>query len=304
MNYHEGELEIQRRAGELESGRRNGVVIGDMIKGGARPFIERQRYVVVGSLDGDGQPWTHVLFGETGFARSEDGRRVTFDLARAFVDESDPLWSRLKHDARVGLLFVELGSRRRLRVNGTTRRDGDRLLVDVDEAYPNCPKYIQRREVIGRIAPAGAELPSARTGAVLPDDLQSLIRKADTFFVASAHAERGVDASHRGGLPGFVRVLGDRTLEIPDYPGNSMFNTLGNLATDPRAGLLFVDFTGGRTLQLSGRAEILWDQEEARKRTGGTGRIWRLHVTGWREAALPADVAWELLDASPFNPKS
>lgn len=297
--YHDGELEVQRRAGEVDRGRRNGVVIRDTIVGGARAFLEQLRYAVVGSRDDAGQPWAHVLIGDAGLARAE-GEAVVFDLARVVVDPSDPLWSHVEHDPDVGLLFIDLGNRRRLRVNGAARRDGDRLVVDVHEAYPNCPKYIQRRALVGALARAEGE--AARTGTDLPADLQELVRTADTFFVASAHAKRGVDASHRGGAPGFVRVVDDRTLEIPDYPGNSMYNTLGNLARDPRAGLLFIDFEANRTLQLTGTTRTRWNQEEARDRTGGTGRVWQLQVNGWRAAPLPAHTQWEFLDASPFNP--
>jgi predicted pyridoxine 5'-phosphate oxidase superfamily flavin-nucleotide-binding protein len=74
---------------------------------------------------------------------------------------------------------------------------------------------------------------------------QRLIREADTFFIASSHRDGGADASHRGGNPGFVHVLNETKLIWPDYSGNGMFQTLGNLAIDPRAGLLFMDFESG-----------------------------------------------------------
>jgi hypothetical protein len=80
---------------------------------------------------------------------------------------------------------------------------------------------------------------------------------ADTFFVASAHPEQGVDASHRGGLPGFVQVLDQHRLRIPNFLGNSMFNTLGNFVSYLDAGLVFLDFDRSQVLQLSGRPEIL-----------------------------------------------
>ena len=69
--------------------------------------------------------------------------------------------------------------------------------------------------------------------------------------------ERSMNASHRGGPPGFVEVVDDRTLRIPDYVGNSMLNTLGNLTVNPHAGLVVLDFGPNRTLQLTRRAEIL-----------------------------------------------
>src|SRR3546814_14766932 len=70
--------------------------------------------------------------------------------------------------------------------------------------------------------------------------------------------EQGADVSHRGGRPGFVRVTEDdgrSVLTIPDFSGNQFFNTLGNIAINPRAGLLFVDFATGDLLTLTGRSE-------------------------------------------------
>ena len=99
------------------------------------------------------------------------------------------------------------------------------------------------------------------------DLLQSqiaLIQKSDTMFIGSGHQKgedvpsRGYDASHRGGAPGFVRVSDSKTLHIPDYAGNNFFNTIGNLITDPRVGLVFVDFETGGLLQITGRANIDW----------------------------------------------
>src|SRR5262249_11419821 len=88
--------------------------------------------------------------------------------------------------------------------------------------------------------------------------LRQWLETADTFFIATAHPQSGLDASHRGGKPGFVRVLDERTLLFPDYAGNNMFNSLGNISVNPRVGLLFPDFNTGRALQLPGKAEILW----------------------------------------------
>jgi predicted pyridoxine 5'-phosphate oxidase superfamily flavin-nucleotide-binding protein len=120
----------------------------------------------------------------------------------------------------------------------------------------------------------------------------ALVAAADTFFIASFHPERGADASHRGGRPGFVRVRGQRTLEFDDYPGNNMFNTLGNLSGHPWAGLLFVDFERGDLVQMTGRARILdaprpgvrIDITEVRETTGGSRMRWAL-VERW--PALP-----------------
>ena len=77
--------------------------------------------------------------------------------------------------------------------------------------------------------------------------------------------KRTVDVSHRGGKPGFVRVGDDGTLTIPDFVGNFLFNTLGNLLLNPRAGLVIADFGTGDMLFLSGVTEIVWSGPEDRE---------------------------------------
>ena len=138
---------------------------------------------------------------------------------------------------------------------------------------------------------------------VAVDDRQrAWIAAADTLFVASAHPQQGADASHRGGRPGFVQIVADNNLRIPDYSGNSMFNTLGNFESYPRAGLAFLDFERGRLLQLTGRPVIRWDLDDPQQHTGGSGRFWDFEVDRWRESDLPCQLHWEFIDFSPFNP--
>ena len=122
--------------------------------------------------------------------------------------------------------------------------------------------------MLGTRAPSGAlPVPVARASEFSPADRDQILR-ADTFFIATEHPDAGADASHKGGNPGFVKVLDDRRIAFPDYNGNHMFNTLGNLAINPNAGLLFIDFDSGRTLQLTGRASIDWNPERAREFAG------------------------------------
>ena len=204
--------------------------------------------------------------------------------------------------------MIELGSRRRLRVNGRAKKvSAKRYIIDVERAYPNCPKYIQRRdwkistgEAPSNISP---NAPISIKGKTLTEAQTKLIAEADTFFVASAHLDHGVDASHRGGHPGFVQQLNTRQLRIPDFVGNSMFNTLGNFASYPYAGLVFIDFERGCLLQLSGRTEILWNHADPKQETGGTQRYWQFDISSWQESALPFQITWEFHDASPFIPE-
>ncbi len=304
--YHEGELAVQRRANESSIAERNGVVIKDAIIGGALPFIRQQPMAVLGSQDKEGKLWASLMFGNPGFLEpANDARSIRILLSEADRQPADPFWRNIAGNSQIGILVIELGSRRRLRINGRVASiRADEVLIDIDEAYPNCPKYIQRRHVRAPASGGSFAAGDALHGTALDPDRTALIRRADTFFVATAHASRGTDASHRGGNPGFVKVLDEATLRIPDYRGNSMFNTLGNLAVNPIAGLVFPDFENRRVLQLTGTAEILWDQADAAGESGGTGRFWHFHPEYWLEAQLPSSIASEFLDYSPYNPKT
>lgn len=301
--FHEGERHVQERTGEREAALRNGVIVGTVIPSRALPFIAQQRMLALGSVDEEGAVWASVWFGARGFVSSPDGGSVVIERTLADPGHDDVAWSNLRVGVDVALLAIDLESRRRLRINGVVRAlDEERVEVSVREAYPNCPKYIQRRQVRGYTGARPDAEPAVR-GVALDDVRSRLIERADTLFVASRHPARGLDVSHRGGEPGFARVVGANRLRIPDYHGNSMFNTIGNLMVDDRAGLLFLDFEGGRLLQLTGTAAVRFDvEEDPRQPTGGTGRYWDFHVARWADRPATTRFAWESLDASPYNP--
>jgi uncharacterized protein len=300
--FHEGELEVQLLAGESQMAERNGAIIADRIIGGARPFLQQQSMAVFGSRDREDNLWCSIVFGNPGFMRSEDGYAVDLDLSQVAVQGKDPLWASIEVNSAVGMLAIDLATRRRIRVNGLLSRPRENSLrLSVQESYPNCPKYITRRQLRTVTTEFSASLPDT-TGATLGPDQQGTLTRADVLFVATAHPTGGADASHRGGAPGFIEVLDDRTLRIPDYSGNSMFNTLGNLRVNARAGIVVPDFERGRTLQLTGTAETLWNQDDPADSTGGTHRFLAFRITHWLELPLPAGVQTEFLDYSPFNP--
>ncbi|WP_296000836.1 pyridoxamine 5'-phosphate oxidase family protein [Rugamonas sp.] len=300
-NFHAGERTVQRRAGEQAIADRNIAVLSDTVIGGGRPFIAKQFMVALASVDASGAPWASLLFGAPGFLHTDDGRSIHVDVSRQVRDDSDPLWTNLAAHADAGLLFIELGSRRRYRVNGSVAHfDDSGVELAIREAYPNCPKYIQRRQMrqLG-----DSKLPvQVASGTSIRGPLTALIQRADTLFVASRHPDTGADASHRGGAAGFIQIVDERTLRIPDFHGNSLFNTLGNFEVDARAGLCIPDFKQQQLLQLSGSAVVRWDQDDPDGVTGGTGRFWEFTVASWLLRDMPLQLEWEYLDASPFNP--
>jgi predicted pyridoxine 5'-phosphate oxidase superfamily flavin-nucleotide-binding protein len=301
--FHEGEVEAQRRAGESAQAERNSPMIGTRIMAGALDFVRQQPMAVIGSRDPGGKLWSSILFGTPGFlGPSPDRRSLRIAINATLQDSNDPLWRNLIHERQLGILVIELATRRRLRINGNVAvNTPDLLVIEVAESFANCPKYIQRRELQVSADIEGPSVPPVpdQTSQLSLED-SHLIQNADTLFVTSAHPERGLDASHRGGNPGFVEVLDEQTLRIPDYPGNSMFNTIGNFLTDPHAGLTIPDFEHHRLLQLSGNAEVIWERADGTD--GNTGRWWIFHVDEVRRAPIPAAVRSHFLDYSPFNP--
>lgn len=301
--YHEGELRVQERAGVRQMASRIGRSIHPEIPDRAANFLSARRRLVVTTLDDERRPWVTILTGAPGFVGAPDPR--TLRIA-SLPDPSDPARAGLEPGKPIGTLAIDFARRHRSRVNGTIRSvGGGVLLVDVEEAYANCPKYIQRRPEPGPadgLADDDAAVPLTRRGTELTDAQLDLVREADTFFIGTVAPGVGADASHRGGNPGFVQAT-NRTVVWPDYTGNSMFNTLGNVEAYPWAGLAFVDVTAGVLVQITGTAEIDWNPRRIAEFPGAE-RLVRLRVRQVveREKRLPGP--WEVVEYSPFNPEA
>lgn len=220
-------------------------------------LLRSQRVVVAATVDGDGRPWASLLTGPAGFVKAVDETLVHLAVGpRA----GDPLAENLRSRPDLGLLIIDLATRQRIRVNGRGMVSPDGLFLLAERVYGNCRKYIQKRRILGARTTEPGRMGRSAT---LDPAVSAFIEASDTFFIATWHPAGGADASHRGGRPGFVRVLDGGTLEFPDYPGNNMFNTLGNLAGHPHVGLLFADFETGDLVQIAGGARILWTPERA-----------------------------------------
>ena len=300
--YHSGELKIQEALGESMIAQRNGRAVSNSIIKGALKFIEQQALSVIGTLGDEGNLWSSILIGEPGWMKAEDDQSVQLDLSHEVLRADDPFWKNIQLNPNVGFLIIELESRRRLRINGVLQDLGNqRFRLKVEESYPNCPKYIQKRSfALG----SSEDLDGGRfTGSDLSQRQIHLVRGSDTFFVSSAHQNDKLDLSHRGGFPGFVEVLTPQLLRIPDYSGNSMYNTLGNFSVYPRAGLTFIDFKKSRTLQLTGKPKIQWSLPDEDNLTGGTKRFWDFEIDHWIEAPLLRSLEVFDFELSPHNPK-
>lgn len=301
--YHTGEREIQQRVGEVLIANRNGAVITNTIIKGAINFIEKQPMAIVSSRNLLGEVWATVLIGNFGFTKVPHPNAVVFDKNMITSNPNDIFFENITLTDHIGTLFIELDTRRRFRINGKCKLKESKIEVTIDEAFPNCPKYIQRR-MISLPEHFNISAPITMEGNELTLNEKNWISNADTFFVGSSSGSGKLDINHRGGKPGFIEILDNATLKIPDYQGNSLYNTLGNIVQNPNVGLVFTDFIKKQTLQLTGKAELFFDQnsEADLAKTGGTGRYWIFKTKRWILTKNHHDVQWEFLDYSPFNP--
>lgn len=285
--WHAGEIAIQSTIGAAERmdeiGRK---VIRNYMPDQHRDFFAQLPFAVFGSVDAGGRPWATLRAGEEGFMHSPHPQWLQLALP---ADADDPAQAGLRDGAAVGMLGIELHTRRRNRLNGRLHAlGGDQFEIAVAESFGNCPQYIHVRDYRFERQPGELSGLPPRRLPQLDALARDLIGRAGTFFVATYSGEGDamrVDVSHRGGPPGFVQVSSTGMLQVPDFDGNRFFSTLGNILLNGRAGLVFPDFDSGGLLQMSGSAQVVLD---------GAERHWtfRPEELVWREDALP--LRWAL----------
>ncbi len=290
--FHRGEHMAQARLGVrvIEHWARK--VVRDHMPDQHRDFHTSLPFLVMAARDAQGRPWATLVEGPDGFVTAPDTK--TLSIA-ALPARGDALHNALRPQNDIGILGIELATRRRNRVNGRAGRvTPTGFDFHVDQTFGNCPQYIRERTWT-RAESSG---PGQTTrGQRLTSDQTRWIETADTFFIASGFREGGdspafgMDASHRGGDRGFVKVLDDRRLRFPDYAGNNHFNTIGNLLLNPKAGFLFVDFESGSLLQLTGTASIEWDSDEIAQ-VHGARRLVTLEIDELVETRSAVSLRW------------
>lgn len=303
--FHAGERSIQARYGLEEKMQDFGSrVIRDHLISQHQQFYQQLPFLFVGTVDGKDRPWASMLTGRPGFIQVPDDTTLKI---RALPLPGDPLNRTLAAGIDIGLLGMMFNTRRRNRLNGriSTVINGE-FDVDVLQSFGNCPKYIQQRDFrfIGDTNPAETEQ-NPVTGNDFSSRERELITRSDTLFIASQFSEdknnrsHGVDVSHRGGMPGFVRVEDENTLLIPDFSGNNHFNTLGNLLLNPKAGLLFIDFERGNLLYATGKTDIIFSGEEVQGFSGAE-RVIRFTLDEYIFTSQVLPIQWQFKEYSKF----
>jgi len=301
-SYHAGELEVQTRAGVYAGDAGAEEMYRSAMPSGVQRFLTAQQLAVVATMASNGRVWASLRSGPPGFLRVIDDS--TLEIG-GDAHPDDPLLSNVAAHAVAGVLAIQLAARQRVRVNGAAwPADGGRILLRTRQVYGNCQQYIQARKVAGAIEAPAQVSPADRPK---PGAIRDWVEGADTFFIATGHPDLGMDASHRGGRPGFVRMETDTRMVFPDYSGNNMFNSLGNITAYPPIGLLFPDFRSGAALQLSGVARIVWPDSANISRIArfpGARRLVEFDIERAIELPQATRLRFQFDSYSPFLPKS
>ncbi len=300
MPYHPGELAVQKRVGVRDQAED---LLGSFRTALTPPvaaFLAQHRFAVLSSQDADGNVWASPISGPAGVLHVPDERTLQISLPR-LDPQLDPS---LIADGDAALLVIDFNQRLRIRINGELTRTAEALNLRLAQLYGNCTKYIQRRVTesdnqFERVPHVGPSLAYVGKLPELTESHRALIARSDTFFIATVNPNFGADSSHRGGRPGFITALDTHTVAWPDYRGNNMFNTLGNLELDQRTGLLFIDWESGASLQLTGTAAADFGDPSS---FTPTGRSVRFTISAVRELAPAASLRYSLIEAFPYNP--
>ncbi|MGI9291673.1 MAG: pyridoxamine 5'-phosphate oxidase family protein, partial [Gammaproteobacteria bacterium] len=275
--FHPGEQAVQTTAGVRDEAETRGLkMLTPQLVSAQREFFASLSFAVSSQLDDSGQPWAGILTGAPGFIQAAADGRVRIGHGGVSTGPAVPDASIYKEGGQMGLLGIEFARRRRNRINGTVTDFGhDYVTLMIDQGYGNCPKYITKRDWDnGLLAGDYTVHRSASPDAAVSE----LLTHADTFFIATSSGPIdstednqaqawGADVSHRGGEAGFVEVVTNdagTTIYFDDYPGNNLYNTLGNLHAYPKCGLLFIDFNSGDVVQLAGEAQLSFGPERFR----------------------------------------
>ncbi|KKK15833.1 hypothetical protein ARAM_004545 [Aspergillus rambellii] len=244
-------------------------------------MMKQSPLLAIGALDKEGRPWSSVWGGEEGFATPTS--MSSFDVRTPVGETYDPVVESLLLDPAhnsgklVSFLAIDLENRQRVKLYGKLTAGSldilgedehiqagiAHLAVHVDGSLGNCPKYLNAKHIL----PAPPDPKLISENAQLPSEAIRLLHRADCLFISSSHGNEDMDTNIRGGPPGFVRVISNEpsgaVFVYPEYSGNRLYQTLGNLQTNPLAGYVFPDFETGNALFVTGKAEILIGKDAA-----------------------------------------
>jgi len=284
--------------------------------------LARSPLLALGTLDEEGRPWTTLWVGETGFSRpigeSIIGVATTVDrlndpVVKVLLGErADGEVIKAEGGGKMlGGLTFNLQTRQRVKLYGrmvagavaaTEEGVGEvQLAVKIEQSLGNCPKYMNKKQIRPHVPKPKLEL----SNFPLSQSAVDLVNQADMFFISSSNHDLDMDTNHRGGPPGFVRILSNDenglVMVYPEYSGNRLYQTLGNLITTPKAGLVFPNFDTGDVLYVTGRTEIVTGKE-ASNLISHTNLAVKIQMDALRYVTDGLGFRGKTGQLSPYNP--
>lgn len=285
--------------------------------------------IAIGTLDNDGRPWTTLWGGESGLARPLGGGII--GIRTPVPGRYDPIVEALVGKQATGEvvreegkgrmvsgLTIDLEKRKRVKMYGRmvagaflSREDEAlgteetiaeiQLVLKIEQSLGNCPKYLNRKHVV----PLVSQPELFDFSPHLSQRALALLEKADLFFLSSSNHDKDMDTNHRGGPPGFLRVVSNEhsgaVIVWPEYSGNRLYQTLGNLVLNPLAGLCIPDFDTGDMLYFTGKTEVLVGQDAAKVLPRSNLAV-RLTITEARFVKSALSFRAQAGELSPYNP--
>ncbi|KAF2128863.1 oxidoreductase-like protein [Dothidotthia symphoricarpi CBS 119687] len=294
-------------------------------------MLQNAPLLALGTLDSKSRPWTALWGGIVGFTEILGGGYIgTKTLVNS---KNDPVVQALVGDVNWGMtlqqqeggkmiagLTIDLITRKRVKIAGkmvagtlkkeeiesesTEEQKGAvpdthaqiQLIMKIEQSLGNCPKYLNQY----KIEPALLSSELVSQGPELSDAGKALIEQCDMFFLTTS-TQIDMDTNHRGGLPGFVRIISSNQIIFPEYSGNRFYQSLGNLLANDRIGLTFPNYETGEVLYTTGTATILVGTDAARLLPGSNLAVQiRLEETIFVKRGLPFRGERKL--RSPYNP--
>lgn len=279
--FHVGEIEAHRRFDVVDEAEQISDSVVNRLSIGVRRFIEAQPFFFMATTDASRQPRCNIVWrtqdatgGDLPLLKVIDSKTLMFPV-HSFDDLVTP-GQHVGLSSGIGLLFVDFARQARYRINGRAKLQPDVTLhgmewpaaggvleIAVEQAYANCGARVVERRA-GESELAVPVNPAVRDRLTL--DTTKFIASQCFFFVATANAEGDCDCSYKGreqlpegGIDPLLLVLDAKTVVLPDYKGNNMFNTIGNLIVNAGISLLFVDLIARARFRVNGQARIIDD---------------------------------------------
>jgi ferredoxin-NADP reductase/predicted pyridoxine 5'-phosphate oxidase superfamily flavin-nucleotide-binding protein len=291
--------------------------------------LQQAPLLAIGTLDSQDRPWTSLWGGNHGFSEILGGGIIG---TRTLVDAVyDPVLQALVGHAEKGEmvpgndkmlagLTIDLIERKRVKIFGRmvagcvnevkVEIEDDRiklagvpetqqqvqLITKIEQSLGNCPKYLNQYD----IQPALVSPTLVSQSQTLSEEAKALILKSDMFFLTTSVPE-DMDTNHRGGPAGFVRIVSDTEIVYPEYSGNRLYQSLGNLLVNPKIGITFPDYETGDVVYITGTAEVLVGNDAAAI-LPGSNLVVKIKIDEARAVRQGLPLRGTRKIPSPYNP--